>query len=985
MPLAKQLVPVGLARGVDTKVDPKVAVPGTLTTLENGVFTTTGQIRKRFGYTALGTLTTAGVTLPAGERLASFGDELVHLDGARLYSYSSAIGRWADRGALPTMRIRETRTVQRSSFLGAPDLAFAAGLKCLVWEDIERGGVYAAVYDATTGAVVLGETQIHATGTRPLVWATSGTFWILYAVGSTVRCRRVRTSAPSALYGAERTIVTDLGTWVDGSDPAQCSFDVHGDAGQFWLAWINSGRAGAVRLFSDVDGEPSEVFSSNDPISSGTCDIVTVVQVSPTECMTAVYDAALSRRHVSGVDTSGIATVPLSTTAAPANGRRVSAYSGDAGATLLVAIEYMPSGSSFERSVALTTYTRATTFTTAGPVLRSVGLAAKVGPVGARVVVPCVHLSGLQGAYFAISAADGAVLARGRPGAAAYFAGAAEARPRSTLSQFSSGAFAAGFSGRIVSESGTLIAVSGLGEVALDESVAAPPVEVAGSLLVPGGEPAMYDGSSVVEHGFHVFPERLLKDSTSPAGGALSAGKSYTWRVMYEWIDTSGRVHRSAPSPEGEVTHTASGGGADSVTLSIPTLRLTRKSNVRLIVYRTLGDGSVYYRVSDVTSTTPNDPSTDRVLFTDTVSDTALASGELLYTTGDILDNIHPGPVDQFVPHRERVFAVTPDGRVVFSKLIGRTEPVEFSDALETSATGVVAAESMDDRLVVFRDRSIAALVGDGPTDAGAGQGFFLQPVTAEVGCAQRASLVRAPMGLMWMTAKGIHMLDRGLNLAYAGQPVEAYNAETVVTAAVAPDQNQVRFGLASGSALVFDFVAMQWSVFTNHAAAAACTWRGAYTMARSAAGVWTESRETFTDAGAPVSLKLVTGWLSFAGLHGFQRVYRLLVLGDHKAEHTLRVRFAYDYADAWTFDTRIASDTPGAWGSDASWGSGLVWGGYAPRVAWDVRTDVQKCTAIRVSIEDFQPAGESYSITSLGFVVGAKVGPEKLIAARRR
>ena len=54
MALDKQTVSLSLVKGVDTKSDSKQQVPGSLVLLENGRFTSVGQIQKRPGHDALG-------------------------------------------------------------------------------------------------------------------------------------------------------------------------------------------------------------------------------------------------------------------------------------------------------------------------------------------------------------------------------------------------------------------------------------------------------------------------------------------------------------------------------------------------------------------------------------------------------------------------------------------------------------------------------------------------------------------------------------------------------------------------------------------------------------------------------------------------------------------------------------------------------------------------------------------------------------------
>ena len=56
----KQSVPITFGGGINTKVDPKQLQSGQLLTLQNGQFSKTGQINKRFGYTASNTTIEGG-------------------------------------------------------------------------------------------------------------------------------------------------------------------------------------------------------------------------------------------------------------------------------------------------------------------------------------------------------------------------------------------------------------------------------------------------------------------------------------------------------------------------------------------------------------------------------------------------------------------------------------------------------------------------------------------------------------------------------------------------------------------------------------------------------------------------------------------------------------------------------------------------------------------------------------------------------------
>ena len=220
--------------------------------------------------------------------------------------------------------------------------------------------------------------------------------------------------------------------------------------------------------------------------------------------------------------------------------------------------------------------------------------------------------------------------------------------------------------------------------------------------------------------------------------------------------------------------------------------------------------------------------------------------------------------------------------------------------------------------------------------------------------------------------------------------------------------QNQVRF-TTSGSlivgteqlsdlALVYDYAFGQWSVFTNCGGVDSVVWNGTHALAKSTGKTYTENTGSYEDDGAFVKLKLTTSWLSFAGVQGYQRVYRVFILGEYKSDHSLRVQLGYDFQPQFTFDQTLDAETliaPGSWGSDATWGSGSLWGGAAP-VEWFIaKPERQKCSTIRVSIEDtmsartqladgsYEPYGEGFSISNLALLVGVKRGGQRLAASR--
>ena len=170
MPLQKTLVPVDIVAGLDTKNDPKLTPA--LTDLQNGRYTVGSQISKRLGYTAL-SQNISGTTdlLSSGDGLTSFQDELLEFSGSKLYSYSSSVSRWTDKGGFQSVKIDSNDVIRNTSEAKNQDSCIASGLQLFAWEQYDQAGalegVYASVFDSVSGAIFQAATLIDATAINP--------------------------------------------------------------------------------------------------------------------------------------------------------------------------------------------------------------------------------------------------------------------------------------------------------------------------------------------------------------------------------------------------------------------------------------------------------------------------------------------------------------------------------------------------------------------------------------------------------------------------------------------------------------------------------------------------------------------------------------------------------------------------------------------------------------------------------------------------
>ncbi len=635
--------------------------------------------------------------------------------------------------------------------------------------------------------------------------------------------------------------------------------------------------------------------------------------------------------------------------------------------------------------------------TSGSVLLRSVGLASKPWYVNSAVHFLAGYSSALQPSYFVATTA-GKVAGRLAPGVAGGLT-AKTILPEVTRQP--TGAFTLAYlvtdkigpepqPGQDPRTAGLSLAQTGVNLASLDFTAPQMALELSDDLHLTGGLLYSYDGSQVVEHGFHTYPENISR-APSGTGGSLSAG-SYQYVVVWEWWDNY-VLHQSAPSVPASVTTTTA---TSKVDLTIPTLRLTNRSTpISVAIYRTAVNGSVFYRITPPTSPLLNSTTADTVAYSDTAADSAIIGNAQLYTTGGEVENwAAPAPA-AICNYGDRTMLVSAENplEIWYSKQVIQGVPVEFSAAftmtVDQRGGPVTALSQMDEKLILFKERWIFWLVGDGPAPNGTPVPAYppAQIVTADSGCKNPKSLVLIPSGLMYQSDKGIYLLGRDLSVTYIGAAVEAYNGANVTSAQQVPNTTQVRFTLDSGACLVYDWLVDQWATFTSIVAADAAVLSGAYTYVQSGGRVIQEVPTSFVDVGQPIKLRLKTSWLSFAGLQGLQRVWEMNILGEYRSAHTLRVSIAYDFEPTplQVVDVPasiLLAQTP--FGQDSPFGAN-VYGGKFPTYQFRVRLLREKCQAIQVTLEDNQvaPYGEGMALSAISFLVGV-IAPQANTPANR-
>jgi len=974
MPLAFQRIPVSFYQGLDTKSDPKQVVQGRLLELENGIFVSPGQIKKRPGLDIYDPDIESGDTFESGSALATYNEELLVFTGEEVYTRLPSSNQWLHKGSTTSIITRTDQVVRNGYIQSNPDLTFLSGTELYAWSD-SRGGIRYTIFDAVTRTPIVADTEVTPVGEAPGCVALGEHLYVTYTDGNTLKRRLISTNTPTQL--------SSEAVWATDVNPSGYAYDTVVVGGRIFAAYNNTSNHATLK-YIDITGSQSSdvtVSGSTGPVGvwSDSNRNIWVAHLNGTSLQADVYDYDLT--HIS----SGTVATVTSTL------ERITGVSSAPGASTIYYELDGPAGDTtnhIDFSV-VSVVTGVSYGTDSGVFNRGLGLISKPVVQGNTHYFWTVHPSSEQATYFCLNS-DGDVVSK----ANSLVAGQLRSNRRVTnMQRTDSGVyrFAGQQRGRLISEDNVIFFMPGISSTELDfaSSNQFLSAEAADNLHVVGGILNNYDGVNFNEHGFHLYPEGL--SVTYGAGAGPGAG-SYQYVACYEWQDHQGQIHRSLPTV---VPVEANPAGGQSVIVSVPTLRLTGKEStpVQIAIFRTEDLGDLYYRVTSPTGPLFNTSSVDTVTYTDTLTDADLISRELLYTAGGVLGHDSPPTNRLIATFGERVWlGGLEDGRSLwYSKLITPGNPVGFSAnftlQIDPYGGAVTALGVLDSNLVVFKRGAIFVVNGAGPNNLGIGSDFQVTRVHTDVGCINPNSVVITPPGLMFQSAKGIYLLGRGLQIEYIGAPVEGYNDLTISSATLVGDTNQVRFTTSEGRCLVYDYAVGQWSTFTNYAAVDSLTWNDEFVLLRSSGRLGIENPDSFTDDGDLVRMKISTGWLSFAGLQGFQRVRRMYVLGEHKGDHQLRVRFAFDGAPFSQESIIDVTDVMALqdYGEATPYGEG-VYGGEFPLYQFRVDPQTQKCSMIRVLLEDVEDGspGESMSLSSLSFEVGLKQGGPKLNVRRQ-
>lgn len=985
MALPLSLINIPLA-GLQTRIDPKAAPVGTMTLAENvwarrrtaaGGF----EMLKRYGFSPISNAILGGGTISGARQVAVLNDELVLLDGLRVYTYSAVLQKWLLRGKAQQI----AADIRRISGDEGPskvhvDASIIGGYACVVAspDDGTALSTIARIYvvDLTTGETIFTETfgsgvyraKVVANGTRFFIFSWSG------SSGSTLAVRTIDTT----------TTITTVG-------PTTVSSSL-GNLGLYDVGLVSGGVVAAY--LSTTPGLSMHTVSNAGTPTIGSA--VTYNAINPNESIGFIsYDNANGSGYLGvGLDTGSgsryqarLLTFNATTLANTADTtleshatNRVWQITGYRSTVLNVFwTSRQLAGEGYNHVIR--GYSNGSLF----DVMLGVGLGSRVFKVGSKWHMVAAYQSSISPSTqkTTVDRQRTLLLELDEDGTSGVSIAGNLMVSDSAGLPVSNGCLP---SVPTVSSGKVFVPAVGIQHMKADVATASSqthsvvqitldwsgaglgrPVVYNGALYIPGACPKVYDGHFVTEAGILVSPEKPT-GLAGTTGGGMTPSKTYQYCVVIERTDKTGRLMQSAPGPIATFT---TGASDTKVTGSIPCYRQTEtdpfynvSNNVTdavLALYRTTADLPTFQRCATVA----NNPRSHSVNFTDALADDSLEGNDILYTTSGELDNMTPPAVKVFHKHDDRLWAITGDQSTWHSKSLAEGFAAAFSDdlrfRLEEGEGAPLAMATVDSTLALFKRNQTFLLSGTGPDEKGNNPYRTPAKLNTDAGAVSAGAVMETDAGILAKSPKGWQFLGRDLAL----QQIDVLGEYDALSPAfgAAVDGRPLAVIPTNGAAIVFNWLHQQFYTWTGAssflAGVSSARWRGNLVIAKSDGTVLQEVVGQYFDGTNTAIAKAVeVAWLKLANA----KVYKSLLTVEAAASTTVTTTLTRNLDSAQT-STRSHSVTTAT-------KEPLV---HAPTTG--------DCAHVKLRIEE-SSATEGVRLTELDLEVGLRPGFQKQRAA---
>ncbi len=1017
MALQRQVLSIDLTKGAEFRTSNKLVVPGKLTTAQDIIFRG-NVVERRTGFTSLATTVLQGGAMTALLQGFPFGSEIL-AQGDRLYSYQAKNTQWVTRGTgFNSTVIKKTVAFKSNDTVTECDIATINGYTANVMHTqptASTDNIIAFTVDEARQSSISGPlTLTNQTGaTTPRVVAFSNIFLAFWVEGSqNLTVSKFDTAAPGSGWSAKSTVVA-VGT--------SKKFDAIVTQGRCFIAYANAGNVGVISEVGTAGTVIAGPTSTTDTCDQGIGLLASVD--SRLFVLTNNAGSGMSRTifNLSLTVTSAVFAVDSNTTS---SGTLTTSWSSlatsvdlyysfvAASNTLIKFVNLTSSGTIGTLVVFLRGTTPASMPFLDSQSRRYFWCMPQWTGASANTVERCMFL-----VEDTNKAGTARIIAQAMQGTARW--GSSNSNLAARVISDTSGNPAVILPeqfilGLTLGASGiTNTSVVGVSRLTAFQQGSSPITKatLGGLQVVGGGVPMMYDGTLPVEVGFLQYPETI--GLTQGAGGSLTQATTYQYAATYEWVDLKGNRYQSAPTPATSILLTGTNG---TVTVAIPTLRHTLKltpnrTNVHIVVWRTVSNGSTLFRLTPLTNSILNDVTVDQVTYVDTAADGTLSSNEILYTTR-ALSNINPPAAAFCVSHQNRLLLMGMEdpNLVQYSRKFVPGDGLNFSDMLNFQVNpwggAITGGASMDEKLIIFEQTAVAYVAGDGPNDLGQ-QNSFLPPqlLSQDIGCVDGRTIVSTPFGVFFLSQKGFFLLTRGSQLEYIGAEVEnvvnPFGAPQLVftSATLLKNRNQIRWTTAAGTCLVYDYTDIlvreegevpgaekgKWFTFTNYAANDAFVdGNGVFTQVGADNLVCQDSDSANSDIRATtlgIQGVFETGPIKVNGVQGFQRVWRSLYAGQTQGgRHQPTVTITSNYQDGGATNPPVeVFSTP----FNIPIGGGMFINGPLPTtepLQWRHHNQNQKCEAIQLKVQFTPEIGQApFRLENIGLEIGVEPKAWKL------
>lgn len=986
--LTPHIVDVPLFAGQNSSVDARIIDVGASPLVENGMFQTRGQVQKRYGFASLPMLDTRGNTLSQTRQVLTAGvnNALFVRTNTTLYAYNGINKNWIPLGGINAGAVRSVALTQSKDDIAEISSAATAQATAVAWS--ESGAIRVSVYEPLTGVYFQSATLLSRTGQKPNVSAIGNDFFVAYVENDTNTLVLVKVPGNNlAALGNTLTLSTALGPGA--------YYDMCAGNGNLYVATSEVGTNTKLKL-QTVNSTPAITatvqvdHSAFGPHSTVWCAVsnATAIAGNASCWMHATnssgpYEYPFPIRRVTAVGALGWAETQSTAHGNTQHYLRQVVIDPVAGTMAATSISYFTNPDCYLATRAFVADNAVYVWALADFKLqsqlllldatgRAVGRALTNGnaaPVDTNFTsLPTV-------AYTTDAAGD----------SNGYFA----ARKRARLKFDVNG-------NAFTSIGGALINLQ-YG----DANAEVQAVNVGGTAYFGGAAPMLYDGRELTELSFWNYADTPTL-TVLPSSGYLSAG-SYTYAIGYAWTDNQGKIWRSPIIlvPAGNSQPNGSSGATVTVpanaAVSLGNLRYLQgslKQHVVIEIYRTAADLTQLYKIGEIDNNSALNSLTTS--YADALADTAIV-GEVCYTDGSNPPYIAPPGLTYLTATPDRLYGLaTETGEIWVTNQSSSTVPAQFLLGQVLSVPMLSQAptcfEIMDGNLYIFNGiDAILTTSASGASITSSGTILFDTPraLPVDAGCDTPTSLLHTESGIWYQSSKGMTLLDRGQTAEFVGDAVKNYS-DTVLSAAAVPSQQQLRFTQA-GQILVYDYVYKMWSVYTGHTPISACRWGSRFAILTASGVVKEEKPGTFTDDGLYYPRRIITPWIKPAGINGYARCWRFVILGEGRAPHTLQVRIAYQYDETFVDTLQIpstAANPNSAYGASVGrYGAGKRYGHSAPNAyQFEAIMPRQKASAFKFEITDQADtgSGEASALTVLSLQVGVMQGLARLASGKR-